>query len=73
MVPDIVRDTLFRFEMNLRESLILGIVGAGGIGFYIQIYVRTFQYEKVATLTIVVVVFVILIEVATNAVRRLLK
>lgn len=73
MVPDIVRDTLFRFEMNLRESLILGIVGAGGIGFYIQIYVRTFQYEKVATLTIVVVIFVILIEVATNAIRRFLR
>lgn len=73
MVPDIVRDTLFRFEMNLRESLILGVVGAGGIGFYIQTYVRTFQYDKVATLTIVVVAFVVAIEVANNAIRRLLK
>ncbi|MFC3721868.1 PhnE/PtxC family ABC transporter permease [Neoaquamicrobium sediminum] len=58
----------FRFEMNLRESLILGLVGAGGIGFYIQTYVRTFQYEKVATLTIVVV-----IELANNAIRTLLR
>ncbi len=73
MAPVIVRDTLFRFEMNLRESLILGIVGAGGIGFYIQIYVRTFQYEKVATLTIVVVAFVVLIELANSAIRRLMR
>lgn len=73
MAPDIVRDTLFRFEMNLRESLILGIVGAGGIGFYIQTYVRTFQYEKVATLTIVVVGFIVLIEVANSAVRAVLR
>ena len=73
MLPGIVRDTLFRFEMNLRESLILGIVGAGGIGFYIQIYVRTFQYDKVATLTIVIVIFVIVIEVITNTIRRLLR
>lgn len=73
MAADIVRDTLFRFEMNLRESLILGIVGAGGIGFYIQTYVRSFQYEKVATLTVVVVAFVILIEVANSAVRRWLR
>jgi len=29
------RDTIFRFELNLREALILGIVGAGGIGYYI--------------------------------------
>jgi phosphonate transport system permease protein len=73
MAPDIVRDTLFRFEMNLRESLILGIVGAGGIGFYIQTYVRTFQYEKVATLTIVVVVFVVAIELANGAIRRIMR
>ena len=73
MAPDLVRDTLFRFEMNLRESLILGIVGAGGIGFYIQTYVRAFQYEKVATLTIVVVAFVILIELASSGVRRILR
>ena len=73
MAPDILRDTLFRFEMNLRESLILGIVGAGGIGFYIQTYVRSFQYDKVATLTIVVVVFVILIELINGAVRRFFR
>lgn len=73
MAPDIVRDTLFRFEMNLRESLILGIVGAGGIGFYIQVYVRTFQYQKVATLTLVVVAFVILIELANSLIRRMLR
>ena len=73
MAPDIVRDTLFRFEMNLRESLILGVVGAGGIGFYIQVYVRTFQYQKVATLTLVVVAFVILIELANGMIRRMLR
>ncbi|MEX4009894.1 phosphonate ABC transporter, permease protein PhnE [Neoaquamicrobium sediminum] len=73
IAPDILRDTLFRFEMNLRESLILGVVGAGGIGFYIQMYVRAFQYEKVATLTIVVIAFVVLIELANNAIRRLLR
>lgn len=73
MAPDIVRDTLFRFEMNLRESLILGVVGAGGIGFYIQTYVRAFQYEKVATLTIVVVAFVVLIELGNGLLRRRLN
>ena len=62
VAPDLVRDTLFRFELNLRESLVLGLVGAGGIGFYIQLYARAFQYEKVATLTVVVLLMVILIE-----------
>ncbi len=71
--PDIVRDTLFRFELNLRESLILGLVGAGGIGFYIQLYIRSFQYDKVATLTIVVLVMVVIVEQLSVAIRRRLR
>lgn len=70
MAPVIVRDTIFRFELNLRESLILGIVGAGGVGFYIQTYVRSFQYEKAATLTIFVALIVLAIEVVNAALRR---
>ena len=70
MAPVIVRDTIFRFELNLRESLILGIVGAGGVGFYIQTYVRSFQYEKAATLTLVVVGIVLLIEAGNTFLRR---
>jgi phosphonate transport system permease protein len=73
MAPDLVRDTLFRFELNIRESLVLGLVGAGGIGFYIQTYVRAFQYDKAATLTIVVVLFVVLIEAINHVVRTSLK
>ena len=71
--PDLARDTLFRFEMNLRESLVLGLVGAGGIGFYIQLYTRSFHYDKVATLTLVVLVLVVAIEQISVFVRRLLR
>ena len=70
MAPVVARDTIFRFELNLRESLILGIVGAGGIGFYIQTYVRSFQYDKAASVTIAVVVMVIAIEIVNAALRR---
>lgn len=73
MAPDFVRDTLFRFELNVRESLVLGLVGAGGIGFYIQTYVRAFQYDKAATLTVVVVLFVVCIEAVNHVVRSSLK
>lgn len=73
VAPDLARDSLFRFELNLRESLVLGLVGAGGIGFYIQLYIRGFQYEKVATLTIVVLVMVVLVEQMSVAIRRRLR
>ena len=70
MAPVVARDTIFRFELNLRESLILGIVGAGGIGFYIQTYVRSFQYDKAASVTLAVIVMVITIETINVALRR---
>lgn len=73
VAPDLARDTLFRFELNLRESLILGLVGAGGIGFYIQLYIRSFQYDKVATLTIVVLVMVVLVEQLSVFIRKKLR
>lgn len=71
--PDLARDTLFRFELNLRESLVLGLVGAGGIGFYIQLYIRAFQYERVATLTVVVLLLVVLVEQLSVMLRKRLR
>lgn len=73
VAPDLARDTLFRFELNLRESLVLGLVGAGGIGFYILLYIRSFQYEKVATLTLVVLVAVVIIEQISISIRKSLR
>lgn len=70
MAPVIVRNTVFWFELNLRESLTLGLVGAGGVGLHIQTYVRSFQYEKVATLTLFVVGIVLLIEAGNTFLRR---
>ena len=65
-----MRDTVFRFELNLRESLILGIVGAGGIGLYVQTYVRSFQYEKAATVTLAIIVLVLLSEALNTALQK---
>ena len=70
MAPVVARDTIFRFELNLRESLILGVVGAGGIGFYIQNYVRSFQYDKAASVTLAVILMVVAIEAINVALRR---
>ena len=71
--PALIRDTLFRFELNLRESLVLGLVGAGGIGFYIQLYARSFQYDKVATLTLVVLAMVLAVEQLNILLRSLVR
>jgi phosphonate transport system permease protein len=70
IAPTILRDTVFLFELNLLESLILGIVGAGGIGLYVQTYVRSFQYEKAATVTLAIIALVLLSERINTALQR---
>ena len=52
------------------NAQILGIVGAGGIGFYIQTYVKSFQYDKAASVTLAVIAMVITIEAINVALRR---
>jgi phosphonate transport system permease protein len=68
--PAVLSFTVYRFEMNFRDAAVLGLVGAGGIGFYIQLYVRGFQYQKVAVLLVVIVSVVALLDQLTFWARR---
>jgi phosphonate transport system permease protein len=61
---------MFMVEYNIRASSILGFVGAGGIGFYIQVYVQTLQYERLAALLLVTLALVLLLDVFSAWVRE---
>lgn len=65
--------TLFRFEMNLRESAVLGLVGVAGLGLWIENYRRAFDYHSVATMVLVTMAVVLTVDQATFHVRRRLK
>jgi phosphonate transport system permease protein len=69
-IPQVLAFTVYRFEMNFRDAAVLGLVGAGGIGYYIQLYVRGFQYDKVAVLLLVVMAVVLLLDNLTFQARR---
>jgi len=64
--------TLYRFETNVRSATVLGIVGAGGIGFIFYESFRSFQYDRAAAIIIVVVVVVSLIDVVSARLRKFL-
>ncbi len=61
---------MFMFEYNVRHSSIIGIVGAGGIGFYLSGYLKFFQYDKVLVLLAVIFVVVLLIDGASRLLRE---
>lgn len=69
-VPQVLAFTIYRFEMNFRDAAVLGLVGAGGIGLYIQMYIGGFQYQKVAVLLIVIIVVVTALDQLSFWARR---
>jgi phosphonate transport system permease protein len=64
--------TLYRFETNVRSATVLGIVGAGGIGHSLYENIRSFQYSQTAAIIIIVVLTVMLIDIISSRIRRVL-
>ena len=60
---------LFMFEYNVRHGTVIGLVGAGGIGLYINTYLKLQQYDKVVALLIVVFLVVVVIDFVSMALR----
>ena len=61
---------LFRWDINVRESAVLGLVGAGGIGMTLDSALNLFQWNRVATILLSIFVVVILAEVVVTFVRK---
>ena len=72
-MPSFLNWTLYAFEINIRASTILGMVGAGGIGVQIQSNIRLFKYHEALSIILIVVVIVLLSELATNRLRSLIR
>lgn len=70
VLPNYVAYALYIFELNIRASLILGIVGAGGIGRVLEAQRRFFQFDRVFAVVIIIFVLVFLIEQVSVALRR---
>ncbi|MCL2497840.1 MAG: ABC transporter permease subunit [Symbiobacteriaceae bacterium] len=65
--------TALRFEVNFSESSILGMVGAGGIGYTIMASMSSYQMERAGTAILMVFVFAFSLELLLTSVKRKLK
>lgn len=68
-MPSVVGSALYLLDVNVRTSTILGIVGAGGVGFLLFEAVRTLRFEVVGGIVLLVFVVVLLIERLSGWIR----
>jgi phosphonate transport system permease protein len=70
VLPSLLGVSLYRFDENLRSSLVLGFVGAGGIGFHLLTAMNLFQYQTVSLLLIATFALVMAAERGSAMLRR---
>lgn len=72
VAPQFVGHHLYVWEFNIRDSTVLGLIGAGGLGLLISEAVSLFQWSRLATLLIVVVALVMLFDALSRRLREAL-
>lgn len=70
VLPSYLSFVLYTFEINIRAAAILGLVGAGGIGKYIDTTLKLFRYDKLAVIIILTLVVVLLIDWISTKIRE---
>ncbi|MBA3480043.1 MAG: phosphonate ABC transporter, permease protein PhnE [Lautropia sp.] len=69
-LPQFVSQLLYVWEFNIRDSTILGLVGAGGLGLLLSEAMSLFQWGRLATLLIAIVAMVTAFDAVSRALRR---
>jgi phosphonate transport system permease protein len=71
ILPDLISFTLYRLETNIRAASVLGLIGAGGIGYLMNTSFRTFQYQEAAAIVLVLIALVMLVDHLSSRLRAL--
>ena len=69
ILPSFVANNLYILDRNVRMATMLGIVGAGGIGYELQSSFRMFEYERVSSIIILIFVTIFIIDHLSSFIR----
>jgi phosphonate transport system permease protein len=69
-LPSLVNTSLFSLEKATRSSVVLGLVGAGGIGIELQVSMDLFRYAEASAIIIAIFVLVVMVEQCSAWLRR---
>ncbi len=71
--PRFVAYSLYRWEVTIRETVVVGVVGAGGLGLLLDQQLATFDYGGAVTTLLALIVLTLLVDLTSAAVRRSLR
>lgn len=69
LMPDFTSTIIYRFDMNLRDATVLGLVGAGGIGAPLIFAMSAYRWNEVGSILLGLIVLVLLIEAISAKIR----
>lgn len=70
VLPNYLAFSLYAFELNVRASAVLGLVGAGGIGQLLLFFRNRFDYSRVSLVVVEIFLFVFITELISITLRR---
>ncbi len=70
VLPSVIANTLYRFEVNIRMSILLGVVGAGGIGFNLVTSIRLIRYQEAMAAILIILLLVTFCEKSAEVLRK---
>ncbi|MDE5412482.1 phosphonate ABC transporter, permease protein PhnE [Alkalihalobacterium chitinilyticum] len=70
IIPEFLSYAIYRFEIDVRASTILGIIGAGGIGTLITISIANRKWDEVGMILLVIIIVVTIIDTISAQIRK---
>lgn len=70
IIPNYLSYVLLRFESNVRSATVVGMVGGGGIGFYLWESLRSFNDQEASAIIILIIVMVVFIDQLSSQLRK---
>ncbi len=73
IMPRIIGLSLYRLDINFRESAVIGIVGGGGIGATLNTAFDRYEFDTAAAILIIIIAIVMIAEYSSGIIRQKVK